>query len=63
AMARDDYRMRLEAHLAAVRALCERLGITHLQLPTSKPLEVALFDFLQARASRGKLIQRKGAAA
>ncbi|MDB6173063.1 MAG: domain containing CoxE-like protein [Chthoniobacteraceae bacterium] len=62
AAARIDYRARIDAHLAGVRALCERLGITHLQLPTSQPLEIALFDFLKARSSRGKLIRRKGAA-
>ncbi len=63
ALARAEYTRKLEAHLEAVRATCERLGITHLLLDTARPLELALFDFLKARMNRGKLIRRKGAAA
>ena len=62
ALARADYVRRLEAHLESVRASCEGLGISHVLLDTSKPLELALFDFLKARSVRGKLIRRKGAA-
>lgn len=62
-LARADYARRLGEHLAAVRGICQRLGITHVQLSTAQPLELALFDFLKARADRGKIIRRKGAAA
>jgi uncharacterized protein (DUF58 family) len=62
AAARADYRAALEAHLAAVRATCEKLGISHIQLDTSRPLELALFDFLRMRAMRGKLVRRREAA-
>ena len=62
-LARTDYVRRLEAHVESVRASCEGLGISHVLLDTSKPLELALFDFLKARSVRGKLIRRKGAAA
>jgi uncharacterized protein (DUF58 family) len=62
ALARAEYVRRLEAHLDAVRATCQRLGISHEVLDTARPLELALFDFLKARASRGKFIRRKGAA-
>ena len=62
-LARADYVRRLEAHVESVRASCEGLGISHVLLDTSKPLELALFDFLKARSVRGKLIRRKGAAA
>lgn len=62
-LARADYVRRLEAHLESVRASCEGLGISHVLLDTSKPLELALFDFLKARSVRGKLIRRKGTAA
>jgi uncharacterized protein (DUF58 family) len=62
AAARGDYRKRLGAHLDAIRATCQRLGITHVQLSTARPLELALFDFLKARTSRGKLIRRRSAA-
>ncbi len=61
-LARADYVRRLEAHVESVRASCEGLGISHVLLDTSKPLELALFDFLKARSVRGKLIRRKGAA-
>ena len=63
-LARADYTRRLGEHLTAVRATCQRLGISHVQLSTAQPLELALFDFLKVRADRGKLvIRRKGAAA
>jgi len=60
AFARREYQRKLDAHMAAVRAICQRLGITHRQLVTDQPLELALFDFLRARMQRGKLIQRAG---
>jgi uncharacterized protein (DUF58 family) len=60
-LARSDYQRRLGAHLDAVRATCQRLGITHVQLSTAQPLELALFDFLKARAGRGKLVRRRAA--
>jgi len=61
-LARAEYVRRLEAHVESVRGTCEGLGISHVLLDTSKPLELALFDFLKARSVRGKLIRRKGAA-
>jgi uncharacterized protein (DUF58 family) len=61
-LARGEYVRRFEAHLEAVRATCQQLGISHVPLDTAKPLELALFDFLKARTGRGKLIRRKGAA-
>jgi uncharacterized protein (DUF58 family) len=62
AFARAEYQRRLAAHLAAVRAICERLGISHVQLSTAQPLETALFDFLKMRADRGRLVRRRNAA-
>jgi len=61
-LARKDYQRRLGEHLAAVQAACDRLGITRVQLSTAQPLEGALFDFLKARADRGKLVRRRAAA-
>ena len=60
-LARRDYQRRLDEHLAAVRAICQRLGISHVQLSTAQPLELALFDFLKSRADRGKLVRRRAA--
>ena len=59
ALARKNYRAQFDAHLAAIRATCQQLGITHLQLTTTQPLELALFDFLKARSARGKLVRRR----
>ncbi|MEA3213117.1 MAG: hypothetical protein QOE70_6174 [Chthoniobacter sp.] len=62
-LARAEYGRRLAAHLATVKAMCQRLGISHVQLSTAQPLELALFDFLKSRVHRGKVIRRKSAAA
>src|SRR6185436_13925027 len=59
ALARADYQRRLEAHAAEVRTICERLGSTVQRIVTDHPLESVLFDFLKARAARGKLTIRK----
>jgi uncharacterized protein (DUF58 family) len=63
-LTRAEYRRRLDEHLAAVRAICLRLGVACVLLSTAQPLETALFDFLKARTERGKsIVRRKGAAA
>jgi uncharacterized protein (DUF58 family) len=61
-LARRDYQRRLGEHLTAVRAICQRLGVSHVQLSTAQPLELALFDFLKSRADRGKHVRRRAAA-
>ncbi len=53
---------RLGEHLTTVRAVCQRLGISHVQISTTQPLEMALFDFLKVRADRGKIVRRRAAA-
>ena len=53
-IARADYQRKLEAHTAAARATCEKLGIGYHHFTTDRPLELALFDFLRA------LMQRRG---
>jgi uncharacterized protein (DUF58 family) len=58
-LARSDYKRRFEAHATEVRAICERLGCTLQRVVSDHPLELALFDFLKARAARGKLTLRK----
>jgi len=61
-LARAEYQRKLGEHLTAVKAICEKLGIAHVQLSTAQPLETALFDFLKVRADRGKLVRRRAAA-
>jgi len=62
ALARAGYTQRLNTHLAAVGSVCERLGITRVQISSAQALELALFDFLKARANRGKIVRRRSAA-
>jgi uncharacterized protein (DUF58 family) len=60
AMARTEYLRKLNAHNAAARAICQKLGIGYYSLGTDRPLELALFDFLRARMQRGKKTKRTG---
>ncbi|MBI3875115.1 MAG: DUF58 domain-containing protein [Verrucomicrobia bacterium] len=56
--ARKEYLRKTEAHCAAARAVCEKLGIGYRRLATDEPLEMALFDFLRERMQRGKTVKR-----
>jgi uncharacterized protein (DUF58 family) len=58
--ARKDYLRKLEAHCAALRATCQRLGIACHRLATDRPLELALFDFLRERMQRRRKVRRGG---
>lgn len=50
--ARKEYARKVEAHCASLRLACQRLGIACHKLITSRPLELALFDFLRERMQR-----------
>ncbi len=54
AAARGGYLKKLEAHNAALRAICQKLGASYHQLSTAQPLEIALFEFLQERMRRSR---------
>jgi uncharacterized protein (DUF58 family) len=54
-IARADYLKKLEAHVAGLRMSCRKLGISWQQATTAQPLELALFEFLQARMRRGRI--------
>ncbi|HWX19963.1 MAG TPA: DUF58 domain-containing protein [Candidatus Binatia bacterium] len=56
--ARKEYLRKLTAHCAQLRSLCQRLGITCHRLPTDRPLELALFDFLRQRMQRRRNVRR-----
>jgi uncharacterized protein (DUF58 family) len=56
--ARQEYQRKLEAHSAALRATCQRLGIPCYRLGTDRPLELALFDFLRERMQRRRSTKR-----
>jgi uncharacterized protein (DUF58 family) len=57
--ARREYLRRREAHDLSLRDICQRLGVGHQRLVTDRPLELALFDFLRARAQRGRRFRRR----
>ena len=62
ATARAGYMRKFEAHCAALRATCRKLGISYHLLSTSQPLEIALFEFLQQRMRRGRQVRRAAGA-
>lgn len=58
ALARQQYQAKFAAHALELKQICQRLGVDLYDLPTNKPLELALFDLLHARMRRGRLIAR-----
>jgi uncharacterized protein (DUF58 family) len=60
AAARKEYLHKFDAHCAALRATCQRLGIACHRLATDRPLELVLFDFLRERMQRGRKTRRVG---
>lgn len=56
---RAQYRQKFAAHALALRTICHRLGIDLYDLPTSQPLEHALFDLLNSRMRRGRQVSRR----
>jgi uncharacterized protein (DUF58 family) len=58
ALARAGYLKKFAAHNAALQTICRKLGASFHQLSTGQALELALFEFLQARMRRGRLVRR-----
>lgn len=54
AAARAAYLEKLNAHLDALRRLCERNRIEYRLAPTDQPLELALFDFVRGRKTANR---------
>jgi len=46
---RDDYLEKFRAHSAQVQAVCGNLGVELFEVTTDRPLDMALFELLQAR--------------
>jgi uncharacterized protein (DUF58 family) len=61
ALARKEYRRKLEKHVTNVRTACQKLGVAYHHFTTDRPLEMALFDFLRSRMHRGRVGRRLGA--
>ena len=60
AAARAMYQTNFTKHEAEVRKTCRELGIDYYQMPTTQPLELALFDVLQSRLHAGRTVARTG---
>jgi hypothetical protein len=58
-VARAGYLKKLNAHIDALRALCDRHHIEYRLTPTDQPLELALFDFVRGRKDQGGQPMRK----
>jgi uncharacterized protein (DUF58 family) len=56
---REHYLARFAEHAEAICRACSRLGIDFYRLTTDQPLELALFDFLNARLRGGKQAVRR----
>ena len=52
--AREGYVKKLDAHCGALRATCRKLGVGYHLLAADQALEIALFEFLQERMTRGR---------
>lgn len=56
--ARGRYLDAFSRHAGEVEQVCRDLGIAFYLMPTRRPLELALYDFLQARARAGRQVVR-----
>ncbi len=56
---RDQYLRRFAEHSQMLHEICGGLGIDLTEFTTDRPLELALYDFIQARLRRGRTIARK----
>lgn len=58
AAAREQYLKNFRQHAEQVRQICRELGIDYYEAATTRPLELALFDFLRARLHAGRQVAR-----
>lgn len=56
---RPEYQRRLQAHTEEIQGACRKLGFSFHRLVSNQPMELALFDFLKSRISRGKVVRRR----
>jgi len=52
--ARKQYLEKFQQHTDRIEVVCNNLGVDLCEMTTDMPLELALFDFLQARQRRGR---------
>ncbi len=56
---RESYLQRFAEHQQAIKRTCDNLGIDYYELTTDQPLEMTLFDFMNARMRRGRQVARR----
>ena len=56
---RQQYQQRFSQHALGLKTVCSRLGIDQYDLPTDRPLDMALFDLLSGRMRRGRQVARR----
>ena len=59
-VARDAYLENFAKHADSIKTTCGSLGIDFYQFSTDRPLELTLFDFMNARLRRGRQVSRRG---
>jgi hypothetical protein len=59
-LARDQYLANFARHGQEIERLCRELGISFHQMVTSRPLELAMFDFVQSRMRAKRQVLRSG---
>ncbi|MCP4709430.1 MAG: DUF58 domain-containing protein [Planctomycetes bacterium] len=57
-VAKEEYQERLKQHNLAIEKSCQSLGIDYRVMPTDRPLEYALLDFLISRVRLGKRVHQ-----
>jgi len=53
-----DYRKRFAEHEAAIKEICDQIGVDFFTISTDQPIEVALLELIQSRASSGRSVKR-----
>ena len=56
---RDKYLARFRDHASQLSEICGALGVDMFDFTSDRPLEMALFDFMQARMRRGRTIRHR----
>ena len=54
----DDYRQRFNEHESQIKSTCDDLAVDFFQITTDQPPHVSLFNLIQSRASKGRLVAR-----
>ena len=53
-----EYRKRFLEHESSIQETCDQIGVDFFNISTDQPLEVALLELLQSRASSGRSVKR-----